>query len=253
MRRTKSLSNLKSQTQQMLDFAVLVTIAAPHLSIELHKKIMTPEIQISEGNVFKPSRDPYSTAKRAIRSYEGVMGATLFTSAFAYFESYFFAAIKEVIDFHGGNIEFQKLIRGHLSTRPSSDIDIELNSLREKYKPRRNDRYRNASRNLRDKKVIWPSSRFMLFGFTEVVRQSKKWKAHEVLTLAIDLLNVDIDDGERSRFNQLREDRNDIAHGRKLDYDLPKAIDASQFFRGLADKIDRVVVSDFMIVECFAQ
>ena len=95
----------------MLDFAVLVTTAAPQLDQAFQASGTAGNVGLVINPVFRASNVPYSTEKRALPVHQKVLGATLVLSIFSYFETYFFSVIDEIIDFHGGLEKMAPIIR----------------------------------------------------------------------------------------------------------------------------------------------
>src|SRR4051812_5778663 len=90
LKNTKAYVVWRSQSQQMLDFAVLVTTAAPQLANALSRRSADPTVFLAKNAAFRPSEEPYATEKRALPKYDKTLGATLLLSVFSYFETYFF-------------------------------------------------------------------------------------------------------------------------------------------------------------------
>lgn len=250
---TKAYVIWRSHSQQILDFAVMVCTAAPQLmhALSAHAADPTSFVAINVG--FPPSIVPYSTERRALATYSGVLGATVLLSVFSYFETYFFSAVDELLEFHGGEAGLEKVISAQLlkpTLTPKSKIA--LDRLRTRHKGHAIDRYRKASAALRSEKIVWPSHRLMLYGLKQALAQKKRWKSADIPDLMRELLTMKISSGEQDRFHAFRTDRNTIAHGRSLNYDLQKAVGASNFFREVAAKVDAHIVENFMVIEQYA-
>ena len=182
--------------------------------------------------------------------YEGVLGATLLISIFAYFEAYFFSAIDEIIDFHGGEAGVEAAMLARLvepSYPPSAAAALKV--LATKYSRAKADRYRNAINGLKNERVVWPSYHFMLFGLRQAMQQRRRWKAHEIPELMQSLLGIDITEIERTTFHKIRENRNRVGHGRSLSFPLRDALDASNFLPLLSMKVDMDIVRKFLVIE----
>lgn len=244
---------LRKHSQQMLDFAVLVCTAAPQLKHAFQAQVSDPTVFIATNASFPPSEVPYATEKRTLNGYTTVLGANLLLSIFSYFETYFFSSFDEIIEFHGGQKGIESAIRRQLKERQHEPaVTAALNGLRTPYKPNRADRYRNHSSVLKGETITWPSQRFMLYGLKQALGQRKRWKSVDIPDLARDLFGVPITEQESTRFHAIRDERNRIAHGKNLSYDLRKAVDASYFLRNLAVNIDEHILRNFLILERYA-
>lgn len=253
LRNTEAYVVLRQHSQQMLDFAVLVCTATPQLKHALEQHAADPTSFLAKNSTFPASEVPYSTEKRAIHGYTSVLGATLQLSIFSYFETYFFSVFDEIVAFHGGSDEIEKSVSKQLAPRDlPKEVAQPLNTLRTRYKAGHIERYRKFSHKLKGAALTWPSQRFMLYGLKQAIQQRKRWKSADIPNLAADLLGVPLTQEEIARFHSIRADRNKIAHGKSLSFDLRKAIDAGYFLRNLALKIDGNVVRSFFIVERYA-
>lgn len=242
----------RSHSQQMLDFAVLVTTAAPQLDHALRGRGRDPATFVATNPVFRPSNEPYSTETRALPVHQQVLGATLVLSTFSYFETYFFAVLDEIVAFHGGSEKMEPLIRAQLQAADQRPLPAALKYLRKIFKPTAADRYRKYSAAVAEHDVMWPSQRFMLYGFKQAVQQRKRWRSADIPELVTDLLGMPLSDEERDRFHEIRTSRNKVAHGKSLSFDLKKAISASTFFLDFSRRIEDHVVARFMIIERYA-
>ena len=243
----------RTSSQDMLDFAVMICTAAPQLKHALAERDADPNAFVAANSGFRPSEVPYSTERRALSHYKKVLGANLLLAVFSYFESYIFAAIDEVIDFHGGEEMMEENIRKQAYQRPPTKAQkSKLSGLRAKYKPSRADKYRKVTSSLDVNEIVWPSQRLMLYGFKQMLTQKKRWKSFEIPDLLEYLLTFAMTQAERDKFHTIRADRNQIAHGKGMSYDLKKATLASNYFRELALRIDEHIVEYFFIMERYA-
>lgn len=252
IRNTEAYVVLRKHSQQMLDFAVLVCTAAPQLKHAINANSVDSTAFIATNSNFPPSKIPYSTEKRSLNGYTAVLGANLLLSVFSYFETFFFSTFDEVIEFHGGSKAIERTIEKQFAQPVQSQISAAVSALRVPYKSERMDKYRKFSAELKGKSMLWPSQRFMLYGLKQAVTQRRRWKAVDIPELANDLFGADLTPDERARIHAIRDERNKIAHGKNLSYDLRKAVDASYFLRSIALKIDAQVVKNFMVVERYA-
>lgn len=253
IRHTQAYVTWRSQSQDMLDFAVMVCTAAPQLRHALKEHDADPKAFVAANSTFRPSNVPHSTEKRALSTYKKVLGANLHLAIFSYFETYFFSMIDEVVEFHGGPDALEKIVRKQIFQRaPSKNQREELKGLRTTYKANRADRYRKFTSAIDSGEVVWPSQRLMLYGLKQLVAQKKRWRSADIPSLLETLLLFDMTEDEAQKFHTFRDTRNKIAHGKRLSYDIKKALDTSNFLRELAIRIDSHVVDYFLIIERYA-
>jgi hypothetical protein len=181
------------------------------------------------------------------------LGATLLLSLFSHFETYFFSVIDEIIAFHGGVEVMESVIKSQYRAADAKPPLKATNYLRNEHEVRLNDRFRRFSAEVRTQGgIMWPSQRFMLFGFKQFVKQRKNWKAANIPEIIRDVLCIDFSDDDKNSFHDIRDKRNKIAHGTSLNFELKKALDAGAFFLSLSRTVEEAVLSKFLIVERFA-
>ncbi|WP_313737116.1 HEPN domain-containing protein [Sphingobium yanoikuyae] len=252
MKHTQAYIVWRSHSQKMLDFAVLVTTAAPQLNHALQGHVQNSSTFLATNPAFRPSNEPYATERRALPEHQKVLGATLVLSIFSYFETYFFSVIDEIISFHGGCEEYVPIIASQLRAADAKPAPAGLRFLQKLFKSSRADRYRKYSSAVSKEAFMWPSHRFMLFGFKQAVKQRKRWRSADIPDLMSDLLGMEISANDRDKFHSVRDSRNKIAHGKSLAFDLQKAIGISNFFLDLSRRVEGHVTSRFMIIEKYA-
>ncbi len=249
MTNSESFRRLREQTQSNFDFAVLVCTAVPQLKYALKEYAKNPDYLVVQNAHFKPSEEPYSSEKRIMPSYKSVLGANFFLTSFSFFESYFFSLIDEMIDFHGGEQALLTFVRKRLSS-PISEEKINLaHKLQKQHKGEHQTRYQKYTRELSQKDWIWPSDKFALYGIQQLITNRKKMKSADIPELLSYLLLFEINSQRTKDYHNIRDVRNKIAHGKKLSFDLAKAIEANQFLYKLATEIDRHVVQHFFVIE----
>lgn len=252
MKHTQAYAVWRSHSQQMLDFAVLVTTAVPQLDHAFNQHAADSTSFLARNPTFRPSNEPYATERRALPAHQHVLGATLVLSIFSYFETYFFTVVDEILQFHGGASTFEPIIRSQLSNADAKPLPKAVGFLQKVFRAARADRYRKYSASLAKEHFMWPSQRFMLFGFKQALQQRRRWRSADIPDLMADLLGMIVTDKERETFHAVRENRNKIAHGKSLSYDLKKALDASNFFLELSRRVEDHVIQRFMIIERYA-
>src|SRR5690606_25082122 len=104
---------------------------------------MDPTTHLVENNEFRNSVMPYATEKKILNDYKTVLGANILLSNFSFFESYFFALIDEIIQFHGGDQEYLNFIERKISgtVTLSTASENHLKKLRVHHKKKDASRY----------------------------------------------------------------------------------------------------------------
>ena len=81
---------------------MMVCTAASQLCDSLKNYDTDHTFPIAENSHFLTDKSTYSTVKRTLMRYKGVLGASLLLSLFSHIKSCFFSVLDEIIDFHGG-------------------------------------------------------------------------------------------------------------------------------------------------------
>lgn len=250
---TEAFRRLKAEAQKVFDFAIVITYAVPALKFAL--KDLAAEDQIP----FKPEHfesRPIATAKvRAnAREYKAYLSRYIFLSAFSFFEAYFHDVLREVIAFHGKQELLQKVSISHnLSLTDQADV-TQKRKLQEYQKRSDSNKYRKAGRHLAERGYKFPSSLLAAYGLQQLVElvEGDYFPAAKIPELAERILQLTLDKKtEIDVFQAYREQRNRIAHGRPdaESLHLRKAVEANNFLRNLALKVDQHVVHHFLVVE----
>lgn len=249
---TKAFELLKGQIQSTLDFSVLCCQAVPALNAYMKAVDGGSATKLPDADHFKG--DPnFDQLKEFIPVYRKNLGKLLFINTFSYFEAYFKALIMEVLEFHGGQDEFVKMSltkqSQHMNFAEDEEPKKSANKLREYKKNSHRLKYFKHIRKLESTAFRFPSELFATFGIMELGNNYKNLKASQIPHVATWCFGVELTEGECRRFSDLRELRNEIAHGKVTEIDFNEANQANQFLRQLAIKMDKHIVKHFMVIE----
>lgn len=253
---TKAFAVLKREAQQVFDFAIVVTYAVPALKYAL--KGLAPDQPIP----FRPEHfDSRPIAIEKVRQnakeYKRLLSRYIFLSSFSFFEAYFHDVLREIVEFHGcGDSILERVSIKRNETLTDEDSTREKRKLQEYCNSRNRDRYLYNGRRLLDKGFRFPSTLLSEYGLRRVLELISKdsIRAADIPTLAKTLLQIQLDaSAEIAVFEGYRRTRNKIAHGRasSASLHLRKVIEANNFLRNFALKIDRHVVEHFLVIEAF--
>ncbi|ELB2059298.1 HEPN domain-containing protein [Vibrio parahaemolyticus] len=249
---TKSFELLKGQIQSTLDFSVLCCQAVPALKAYMKAVENNSAPKLPDADHFKGEPN-FEQLREFIPVYRKNLGKLLFINTFSYFEAYFKALISEVLEFHGKQEEFVKLSlekqRQHMSYSEQDTPRKSANKLREYKKENKKMKYFKHIRELEHTDFRFPSELFATFGIMELGNNYKNLKASQIPYVMKWCFGVDLTEEEESIFYELRELRNEIAHGKVTEIDFIKANKSNAFLRNLAIKIDKHVVKHFMLIE----
>lgn len=250
---TKSFKRLKEEAQQVLDFAIVVSYAVPSL------KRVLQTVGEDEALPFTPDHfDSRPIATQKVRSnikhYKEVLSRHIFISSFSYFEAYFVDVLKEIIAFHGAECLLSKHNLSRNKALIGDDAQRSVRKLREYRTPSNLGAYASHGRKLAASGFVFPSSVLARHGLQQLIQliESDKIRSVEIPGLIESVLQLPLDqDLEVKKFHAFRSMRNSIAHGRpkKGSLHLQKAIEANDFLRNLALKIDAHITRNLLLVE----
>jgi len=252
---TKAFAVLKSEAQKVFDFAIVVSYAVPALKYALRDVEPGSPIPFAPGHF--DSR-PVSTekVKHDATQYKALLSRYMFLSSFSFFEAYIHGVLKEILDFHG-----TEKILGRLDISKNHILSEDLNNTKQKRKLQEYQtakdlqKYKSYGLKLADKGFRFPSALLSKYGLKFLIELINKdnIRAVDIPALIQEVLQLELNETEITMFHKYRNWRNEIAHG-KCDnaiLDLRKAVEANNFLRNLALKIDKHVIEYFLIVEAY--
>lgn len=250
---SQAFSRLKDEAQSVFDFAIVVSYAVPALKYSLKNLSETDPIP------FKPEHfdsRPIATAKvrENAKEYKKLLSQYVFLSAFSFFEAYFHDLLKEVIQFHGVEGLRQQIAISHNLTLTLPEDTKAKKKLQEYPKPSETKKYEKYGRNLAARGFRFPSALLGSYGLAKLIElaNAEYISPSKIPELVQSIFQLPLDaKSEVEPFNAYREQRNRIAHGRAdgASLHLSKAVEANNFLRNLALKIDRHVVDHYLVVE----
>jgi hypothetical protein len=252
---TKAFEVLKGEAQKVFDFAIVVTYAVPALKYAL--KNLGPANPIPYRPDHFNSR-PVATekVKEDAKRYKPLLSRYIFLSSFSFFEAYFRDVLKEIIDFHGGEKLLERVSLRRNESLTDSESVKQKRKLQEYPNPRNRDRYVSNGKRLAEKGFGFPSTLLSGYGLRRLIEliDADAIRAVDIPKLAQEVIQIQLDQStEIDVFHGYRETRNKIAHGRAspASLHLRKAVEANNFLRNVALKIDRHVVENFLVCELF--
>jgi RiboL-PSP-HEPN len=254
---TQAFQRLKDETQEVLDFAILVSYAVPYLKHGI-KEAQEGEPPLADTQLmpFKPDnfeRDKIRVGKvkDSARKYKREIAKSIRLVGFSYFEVYVREVILEILDFHS-----TQMLKDELGTSPTvasfdEDAKAAHSKLRERPKKSQRAKYQQNQLELAKVGFAMPLDRALILGLDRMKRQATDYKASQIPTMLCELLGLDLTEPELNEFTSIRDARNRIAHGRPSDHDLeiPSAIEANHTLRELARKIDQHVLEYWLIAD----
>lgn len=254
---TQAFQRLKDETQEVLDFAILVSYAVPYLKHAIKKAQANDEALLDTKLMpFRPDnfdRDKIriGKVKDSASKYKKEVAKSIRLVGFSYFEVYVGDVILEILAFHAA-----EKIRQELGSSPAVSSLEEANKsahskLRESPKKSQRSKYERYQAELAKVGFAMPLDRALILGLDRMKRQAKDYKASQIPTMLTELLGLELTESELNEFVAIRDARNRIAHGRHSgqDVEIPAAIEANHALRELARKIDQHVLEYWLIAD----
>lgn len=251
----------KHAMKQQLDFVVLVSYAIPVLQRDI---ALTgggvPPVPLDPPDHFVQRRLDAAQLSAFAAGYEHELARTLVIASFSYFEAYVKAAIKELVEFHGGAETFRATAvrRSGKSLGALSAVATKAKrKLQEPDNKAKTEKYVVHAATLAERGFRFPSELFAAYGVARLLEKVSKekrleMKAYEIPGLLINAFHMTAFEKERETFDQIRVLRNDIAHGKRQTITLKTAISAGRDLRTWATAIDQHFVEHFFIQERYA-
>ena len=252
---TRAFKRLKDEAQKVFDFALLVCYAVPNLKRTLD--------QLAPGQPISFTPDHFDTrpvatekVRRNAKDYKELLSRYIFLSSFSFFEAYFLDVLSEVIEFHGR----VNLLKRHDLSRNSalaSSAQVKARKKLREYKVSANlGAYTSYGSQLAKDSFVFPSSALARHGLRRLFDtvDDEYIKAKDIPEWIESLFQLQLDQvNEKQVYHSYREMRNKIAHGHpdQTSLHLKKAIEANNFLRNLALKLDRHILEHYLLVEAF--
>jgi RiboL-PSP-HEPN len=249
---SKAFSRLKEQAGATFNFAIVVCHAVPSLKIALKNTGADESLPFSP-DYFDSRPIPTAKVREHIKDYKEVLSRQIFLSSFSFFEAYFLDLLKEIVEFHGGTKLLDKLSITRNTSLTDADTLKEKRKLQEYPVSKNKEAYASYGSKLAKKGFAFPSTLLARYGIEQLLKtlDTDYIKAANIPELIESVLQLPLDPSEKERFSSYRDMRNKIAHGRPdaTSFHLRKSVEANDFLRNLALKIDRHVIDNFLVVE----
>lgn len=245
----------KTQTQDVLDFAVVACYAVPNLQRDL-KQAEADNIEkvLIEPDHFNNAGESVSRLLQLSNDYQAKLSKYVLLSNFSFFESYVRRAFEEIVQFHGGKEQFPTRIRNRTvraMSNTSQEMNVSKNKLQEYPKAGKELKYQKHAKILRANGYPFPSELFSSFGATQLMSEirERNFKSHKIPRLLREAFLMDLSDADETEFTRIRNIRNSIAHGKPANLTWRNALEINRFLREFAIRIDKHLVGNFMLIE----
>lgn len=251
---TNSYKILKSEMQEIFDFAVAVSYSIPSLKMNI-KNVKEGKLSyLPKADYFKDTSTPEEVRKRTI-NYQKKMARYILITNFSFFEAYFKNALQEIIDYHGGKDEIINLTKKRINISIETE-DVTLLSSKRKlqnsFKLKNIEKYKKHTNVLLEHRYTFPSYLFATYGIKQAIELPSTLRAKDIPNIISDVLHIMLSKDEHRKFHDIRNFRNKIAHGEKVDITLKKVMEINDFLRKLSVKVDKQIVNNYLIIEKYA-
>lgn len=261
---TDAFLTLKEQQQSSLDFAVLCCHAIPNLSKTIkginhnipHYGLAKPDYFINPSGVER--------LNTLMSHYQTNLAKYILFSSYSFFEFYFKAVMKELLEFHSGKAALIESIKEDiiLRVKKNANFDKDVKKLKEKPKKEKHAKYKKILDKLLTEPTYTPPSHFFaIYGavnFADKIADGKFVSANipdilknlffmdlsEKINTHGDLIGMDLE----QTYESMRKFRNQIGHGEKVAVSLNKVMGYINFLRHFSVKLDKHLVDIFFVI-----
>jgi hypothetical protein len=252
---TESFKVLKNQTQEILDFAVLIDNSVPLLKMtikNIEKKV--DGINLANPDFFTRPPDN-EQLKNYAKEYKNNLSKYVLLSNFSYFEAYVINSIEEIFEFHGGFDNMLKASQLRCNQHIDSSNDIvkqNKRKLQDSYDKKKKEKYEKYSNLLKQVNYKFPSELLSSYGIMKLKEELKNLKSIGIPDILINGLHLFLSDDDIKEFHRIRDIRNSIAHGKNQGFNMKSAMKCNTFLRDLSVKIDKHIVNNYFVIERFS-
>ncbi|HZW95146.1 MAG TPA: HEPN domain-containing protein [Candidatus Eremiobacteraceae bacterium] len=254
--RLKAYLTFRSQSQALIRFAVLVSYSVPALRDEIAAAAASSKPWSRKVDFFhKSDQSTPADLLQTETTYEQLLATYLLIAQFSFFEACISDSIKELIDFHGGEKDFVERA-ARKTKRFMAPIDQKLakdkRKLQTTEKPNASNAYWTSARALAEKGFRFPGELFSSYGLKTLIMKQRKLKAHEIPSILVDALQLDLSLDEIQRLEEIREIRNHIAHGNPPQLTMRDVVGMNKFLREIAVKLADHLSEHYLLIEKYA-
>lgn len=245
-------------SQAHLDFVVVVCHAMPALEADI--ALGSAQLTYPPDH-FTKARNPKSWVAARTKNYQDELARSTLITVFSYFESYVGDSLTEIVTFHGGRDEVWKRSKdrgANFLTSQSAATIKSKRKLQDTPTKAKWEKYQKYGRLLEGQGYRFPTDLFATLGlrlFLDKVGQKNGktgkngMRAWEIPYLLEDGLLYPIDKKERRLFEDVRELRNKIGHGKPPKLTLKTSLRYASDLHTLAAKIDKHILEHFLVIQ----
>jgi hypothetical protein len=252
---SNAYARYKSQTDALLDFAVLISYSMPALRNAVQAAGSGSSASLPKPDFFHQSnRSTPADLLKTEKQYEQNLASYVLLAHFSFFESLVDNLIKEMFEVHGGEEKFaariQNRTRRFLVKQSAQGLKAKR-KLQDKENPRWRDSYRKHSRDLDEQGFRFPGELLAAYGVRTLISNLKKrnLKAVHIPEILVHAFQVGLSAAEIEKYHEIRDIRNDIAHGNPIVLTMKQAVTWNAALRDIALKASSHIAEHFFVIE----
>jgi len=249
---TKAFIAYRDLSQGHLDFVVIVCHAMPALEAD----IALPRAKLTYApDYFKAEKNPKDWISARTADYQDELARSTLITVFSYFEAFVRDILLEMIKYHGGADNFRALSSKrseHFLQPISSATTSNKRKLQDNPSAAKREKYQKYARLLDKEGFRFPTDLLAKFGarlLLEKAREKGGMRAWEIPHILEDGLLFPLDAKDRALFEDVRNLRNKIAHGRPHKMPLKDALRYASELHTFAAKIERHMIEHFFVIQ----
>lgn len=186
-----------------------------------------------------------------VKDYKVELCRHAILSSFSYFEAYVVDVVKEFIEFHDGAEEFhaRAVQRLHQTIAIQAKKHTGLKRILQKNKSNNMFNIQDATKALEACKYVFPSGLFYPLGIKYLSQKVGNLKANEIPAFVRDAFGMELPEKLIEQFHEIRDIRNKIAHGNKVDLAIKDVAAMNSILRDFALNIDKHLMNNFFVTE----
>jgi hypothetical protein len=253
---TKSYLSFKAESERLVNLVVLFSHAVPILAQVLSSPEASALVSLKPPDNFPHDKSTGPVLLSWALDYKQSLAHIVILSVFSYFEAYVRGALQDVYDFQGGSEAFvdlsEKRAKRHWGVAPSevAEAKRKMQTPDDKAKV---GKLRKYSEVLADAGFAFPPDLLAVYGARQLAKKLDRrgrnaLRAWEIPDLLSNALLLNVSESERSMYDDLRNLRNDVAHGSFPPLTVHSAIKKTTELRTWAARIDEHIGSHFLVL-----
>lgn len=251
--KTRAQRRHSDAVQNAFNFSVMTCYAVETLRAHLDN------VEAGKDTLVKPyyysRNNSTSDLKKQVRDFETNLASNMLLNVFSFFEDFVSAIVDEFIEFQGG-VDIMIARAENRDKTFISNITDEMSSERQKlrFSKKHTDvlRYKKYSKVLKEKGYRFPTETFSSYGIRGLADDLSKLKAHAIPKFLMQAFHVPLDSKDIRYYQEIRELRNQIAHGKIVNVNLKKVSRINDFFHRWTLLINEHLVVNYFIIEDYS-